>query len=89
MMPIHGGAQGLTHALPGPGKTQRVRPLLWIWQNPPCPHGCPTYREENIHPIIEKLYQGGFRERANDICNEYARKESPDLLRDLYDRYNS
>jgi hypothetical protein len=49
----------------------------------------PTHRQENIRSIVEKLYRAGLRDKANDISNEYAHKDYPNLLRDLYERYNS
>ena len=48
----------------------------------------PTYDESNIHSIVEKLYQHGFEALANQICDRYAIK-GLEILRDLYDRYNS
>ena len=49
----------------------------------------PTGTEKEVRSIVEKLYQTGLGDKANHISNEYARKGHPDLLRDLYDRYNS
>ncbi|MFQ5804331.1 MAG: hypothetical protein ACE5JQ_15685 [Candidatus Methylomirabilales bacterium] len=48
----------------------------------------PTHDESNIRSIIEKMYQRGLKELANQICDRYAQKGS-EILRDLYDRYNS
>jgi len=49
----------------------------------------PTYNENEVRSIVEKLYQKGLTNKANDICNEYARRGLPELLRDTYDRYNA
>ena len=48
----------------------------------------PDMREE-VRSIVEKLYQAGLREKTNHIANEYGRKGYSDLLRDLYEQYNS
>ncbi len=49
----------------------------------------PTYDEKNVRAIVETLYQKGLRDKANQICGAYARANQPDLLRDLYNHYNS
>lgn len=49
----------------------------------------PTYPQENIRPIVEKLYKAGHGSFANDICDKYARNGYPALLKDIYDQYNN
>jgi len=49
----------------------------------------PTIMHENIRSIVEKLYKAGLREKANYIANAYACKGYPDLLRELYEQYNT
>ncbi|MBI1927550.1 hypothetical protein HYR99_25320 [Candidatus Poribacteria bacterium] len=49
----------------------------------------PTIMHENIRSIVEKLYKAGLREKANYIANAYACKGYPDLLRALYEQYNT
>jgi hypothetical protein len=48
----------------------------------------PDYEEENIRTIVEFLYQKGYKEDANNVCNVYGRR-GYDFLRDLYEKYNS
>ena len=48
----------------------------------------PTYKEENIRSIVEKLYKAKEKVFANQICDRYGRA-GYEFLRDLFDKYNS
>ena len=47
----------------------------------------PTFREENIKSIVEKIYQFGDKNKANKICNIYG-SGGYEFLRPLYEKYN-
>jgi len=49
----------------------------------------PTYPQENIRSIVEKLYKAGSIGLTNDICDKYARNGYPALLKYIYDQYNN
>ncbi len=49
----------------------------------------PTYDDNLIRSIVEKLFQAGNTQTANQICDSYARRGFPEMLRSLYERYNS
>ena len=48
----------------------------------------PTFKKDNIRSIVEKIYKAGLKAEANGICDRYARAGYPNLLRDLYEKYN-
>ena len=47
----------------------------------------PTYKQENIQSIVEKLYDKGFEGIADDICNTYGTK-GVHFLRELWQKNN-
>jgi len=47
----------------------------------------PTYKEDDIRSIVEQIYEAGIRDKANAICDAYARGGSWQLLQDLRERY--
>lgn len=48
----------------------------------------PVYEEERIRSIVEKLYENGMEEAASRICDTYARRGYPAMLREIYERHN-
>lgn len=49
----------------------------------------PSYKEENIQSIVEKLFKAGLKnDSANAICDKYAREEFT-FLNEIYEKYNS
>lgn len=52
------------------------------------PQCTPSYKQENIQSIVEKLFKAGLKDdSANAICDTYAR-EGYDFLNEIYNRYN-
>lgn len=47
----------------------------------------PTYKEENIRSIVEKLYKAHEKVSANQVCDRYSRA-GYEFLRDLFEQYN-
>lgn len=47
----------------------------------------PTYEEETIQSIVEKIYKAGGKDAADRICDKYVRAGS-EFLREIYERYH-
>lgn len=47
----------------------------------------PTFNEKDIRSVVEKLYQAGLKDSANQIVNKYELRRIH-MLRDIYDRHN-
>jgi hypothetical protein len=62
--------------------------FLKMLENPASTRPLPTYKEEHIMGIVEKLFQTGNRQLAIDICDRYLRT-GHEFLRPIYDRFSS
>lgn len=49
----------------------------------------PDYDKGNIRSIIDYLYKSGNKDNADKICNVYGKRGYEDLLRDIYEKYQS
>ena len=47
----------------------------------------PDYKKDNIQGIVRQLYQKGYKELADEICNSYG-EQGLYFLRDIYEQYN-
>lgn len=50
-------------------------------------HSIPTYKEETIQSIVEKIYKAGGREQAGRICDKYGRAGA-EFLREIYEKFH-
>ena len=50
-------------------------------------HSTPLYQKEDLELIVNRIYDNGDKEHADEICNIYGSRGFP-FLRTLYEKHN-